>query len=284
MREVRYPVYVISKGRARRCITARMLSQGGVPFTLVVEEQEADEYRAAGWGDHLAILPFRDLGAIPARNWCWEHAIEQGADRHWILDDNIQNMQRWHQGRRLAVDERFALSVMEEFTDRYTNIGISGPNYVMFATGHAAPIFLNVRVYSALLIRNDMPYRWRGTYNADTDLCLQVLTGGLCTVLFNALLIQKIRTMQMRGGNTERYQGDGRLRMARSLERVWPGIVETKRRYERPQHVIKGQSRMFDTPLIRRTDLDWDEIEKTEYDLATRLTGKPRMKRVNPPL
>jgi len=275
-RTAQYPIYVISKGRTgKACLTARMFVAHDVPFRLVVEEQEAEAYRA-DFGDHVDVLPFRDLGPIPSRNWCWEDAIARGAERHWILDDNIRRFFRWHQGARCAVDEQFALAVMEEFTDRYENIAIAGPNYDMFATGNFPSAFsVNQRVFSCLLIRNDLPYRWRGEYNADTDLCLQVLTGGWCTVLFHAFLIKKVRTMTMPGGNTERYQGDGRLKMARHLERRWPGVVTTERRYERPQHVIKGKSKGFDTPLIRRADLDWDAIEATTYDLTTRRTRAP---------
>lgn len=106
-----------------------------------------------------------------------------------------------------------------------------------------------------------MPYKWRLIYNDDTDLCLQVLTGGMCTVLFNAFYVKKLRTMTVKGGNTDDlYQGDGRLKMARALEAAWPGIVTTQWRFGRPQHVIKNAWRDFKQPLIRRDDIDWNEL------------------------
>ena len=130
------------------------------------------------------------------------------------------------------------------------------------------PFYLNVHVYSTLLIRNDLQYRWRGRYNEDTDLCLQVLSGGWCTVLMNAFLIEKMATMKMKGGNTDiLYKGDGRLKMARSLERVWPGVVYVDRRFNRPQHVVKDSWKKFDTLLIRRKDIDWDTLESNNYGL-----------------
>jgi hypothetical protein len=126
-----------------------------------------------------------------------------------------------------------------------------------------------------------MPYRWRLLYNDDTDLCLQVLSGGLCTVLFNAFLVQKLGTMVVPGGNTEDlYQNDGRLRMARALERVWPGVVTTDRRFQRPQHVVKDAWRKFDTPLVRRTDLDWDEVAaRVPIPMKQIRTRAPRVRR-----
>ena len=251
----RYPVYVISKGRSKNCLTAKFLIRDRVPFKLVIEPQEAKAY--SEFKKHLLILPFKNLGkgSIPARNWVWEHAKKRKAKRHWILDDNIRHIFRRWKTRKIICEAGVALRVAEDFTDRYTNVGICGFNYGMFSPNRkpAPPFVLNVHVYSSLLIDNSLPYRWRGRYNEDTDLCLQVLTGGLCTILLNAFLIAKMPTMLMKGGNTtELYKADGRLKMAKSLERMWPGIVETKRRYGRPQHVIKKAWGGFDTPLKKK--------------------------------
>ena len=113
-----------------------------------------------------------------------------------------------------------------------------------------------------------MDFEWRGKYNEDTDLCLQVLSAGWATVLFNAFMVQKMHTMAMKGGNTDQlYEGDGRLEMARSLERQWPGVVEVKRKFKRPQHHIIKAWRQFDTPLIRRKDIDWEEIKSKKVKM-----------------
>lgn len=278
-RATRWPVYVLSKNRAALCLTARMLVRDGIPFRLCVEEPQADEYRVE-FGDHVEVVPFVDEGPIVVRNWIWEHARALGAERHWCLDDNIRAVQRWHDGHRNACDSFVAFREVEEFVDRYTNIGLAGMNYVMFASGTQPPFLLNTRVYSCLLIRNDLPVRWRGSMNSDTDLSLQVLSLGECTVLFNAFLVEKITTMKMTGGNTERYQGDGRLAMARELESRWPGVVEVKRRYNRPQHVVRfGPLGGFDTKLIRRDDIDWDAIEARTVPMAQRRTRPPRKNR-----
>src|SRR5205807_1748021 len=123
-------------------------------------------------------------------------------------------------------------------------------------------------VYSCCLILNSLPYRWREQYNEDADLCLQVLAGGWCTVLVNAFLIGKVRTMQMTGGNTTTlYQGDGRLKMARSLERLWPGVVRTKRRFGRPQHAVVDGWKRFDSPLKLKPGIDLSTMQPNEYGM-----------------
>ncbi len=235
----RYPIYIPSKGRADCCYTARRLLAEKVPFSLVVEPQEADSYAAQFGRDRLLVLPFRDRGTVvPARNFIWEHALATGSERHWMIDDNIRYFYRRYRGKRLRCDAGIALRVCEDFTDRYENIAISGLNYVMFAPDEKKllPLQINCHVYSCTLILNSLPFRWRGHYNEDTDLCLQALASGWCTVLLNTFLVQKIATMTVKGGNTAvLYKGDGRLRMARSLERMWPGVVTTDRRYQRPR-------------------------------------------------
>ena len=285
MRKPLYPIYVISKGRYADCLTAKFLVRDGIDFHLDVEPQEADEYIKRFGKERVLILPFSNLGlgSIPARNWVWEHSKSLGFKRHWILDDNIRYMKRWYKGRRILCSSQYAFVVSEDFVERYTNIAIAGLNYEMFGIKFVAPFTLNAHVYSCLLILNDLPYRWRGRYNEDTDLCLQVLSGNWCTVLFNIFLISKMRTMTMKGGNSaELYKGDGRLVMAHSLEVAWPGVVETKRRFQRPQHVIKNAWRHFDTQLIRRTDIDWEKIGKTnEYGMKLVKKQEIKSKSVN---
>tara|TARA_Y100000310_G_scaffold292450_1_gene321201 strand:+ start:77 stop:550 length:474 start_codon:yes stop_codon:yes gene_type:complete len=120
-----------------------------------------------------------------------------------------------------------------------------------------------------MLILNELPHEWRGRYNEDTDLCLQVLADGWCTIQIQVFLIHKKQTMTMKGGNTDQlYDGDGRLYMARSLERKWPGVVRTTRKFKRPQHHIYANWQHFDNKLIRRDDIDFDNLKPIdEYGL-----------------
>lgn len=269
----RYPVYVPSKGRAATCLTARCLTRDGVPFSLVVEPGERAAYAEQFGAERILTLPFSNPGSvIPARNWIKAHATATGAARHWQLDDNIRNLWRRYRGQRIYCAAGPALAIAEDFTDRYENVAVAGLNYDMFVTeAKPFPSFsANVHVYSCSLILNALPYCWRGRYNEDTDYCLQVLAGGWCTLLLNAFVIQKLRTMVARGGNTDAlYRGDGRLKMARSLERLWPGVVKTTRRFKRPQHVINWQK--FATPLRLRAGLDLEALPSVdEYGLTLR--------------
>lgn len=285
----RYPIYIPSKGRFDQCLTARHLAAYQVPFFLVVEPQEADCYAAIFGRERLLLLPFQDRGSvIPTRNWIKEHATSLGYERHWQLDDNISCFYRRYQKKRLYCEPGIALRVCEDFTDRYANVAISGLNYGMFAPDNRklAPLVINCHVYSCSLILNTVPALWRGRYNEDTDYCLQILSLGWCTILLNTFLADKKQTMVMKGGNTDAlYRGDGRLRMARSLERSWPGVVETKRRFQRPQHVIKNSWKYFDTPLRLKPGIDLAHLPAVdEYGMTlTQVTDEiksPRLQKM----
>jgi hypothetical protein len=239
----KYPVYIISKGRWETRLTSKALEKINVPYRIVVEPQEYDNYARVIDPKKILTLSFSNLGqgSIPARNWVWEHAIEERATRHWIIDDNIEGFYRLHKNLKTPVADGTIFAAMEDFSDRYENIAISGPNYFMFASRKCQmpPYYLNTRVYSCILIRNDIPYRWRGRYNEDTDLSIRVLKDGLCTVLFNAFLAGKSQTMTMKGGNTdELYQDDGRLKMAQSLQEQHPDCVKITRKWDRWQHHV----------------------------------------------
>lgn len=243
----RYPVYVISKGRWESRLTSRALELRSIPYRIVIEPQEYKQYAEVIDPKKILILPFSNLGqgSIPARNWVWEHSISEGHERHWILDDNIRKFFRYHKNMKWKTTDGTSFRVIEDLTDRYKNVGLSGKQYAMFIPRKRKrpPLILNTRIYSCILIKNDLPFRWRGRYNEDTDLSLRVLKAGMCTILCQAFLAEKMPTMTMKGGNTEELyrqneQMDGRLRMAEALRAFHPDCVRVVWKWNRWQHSV----------------------------------------------
>ena len=239
----RFPVYIVSKGRADSRLTSKALELCHVPYHIVIEPQEYNSYASVIDPSKILTLPFSNLGqgSIPARNWIWEHSVQQGATRHWILDDNINTFFRLYQNKRCPMHTGTNFYVIEDFVERYSNIALAGMQYRGFCPSKCKqpPIQLNTRVYSCILIDNSLKMRWRGRYNEDTDLSLRVLKLGLCTVLFKQFLCGKAPTLSMKGGNTdELYQGDGRLKMAQSLQQQHPDVTSIAWRWKRWQHLV----------------------------------------------
>lgn len=246
----RYPIYVISKGRWERRLTARALEAIGSPYRIVIEPQELPQYSAVIDRSKILVLPFSNLGqgSIPARNWVWEHSIEEGHARHWILDDNIAGFRRWQNNSRKRVSDPAIFAEAESFVDQYANVPMAGMQYNMFAVTETTraitkPFLLNTRVYSCILLSNSYKHRWRGRYNEDTDLSLRFLKDGYCTILFYKFLCDKSATMTQKGGNTDvLYKQDeafdGRLEMAKHLQAQHPDVVKITQKWGRWQHHV----------------------------------------------
>ena len=241
-----------------------------VPYRIVIEPQEYNEYAGVINPAKILVLPFSNLGngSIPARNWVWEHSISEGWERHWILDDNIMWFARMYDNKKIKVDNGICFVVVEDLVDRYENFALSGLQYEGFMVASAArklPFVLNTRIYSCILIQNDIPFRWRGRYNEDTDLSLRVLKTGRCTILVHAFVCKKMSTMTMAGGNTEDLYKlnngqDGRLLMAQSLQRQHPDVVRIKRRWGRWQHVVDYSKYRKNVPRLRSDTVVLDGI------------------------
>jgi hypothetical protein len=240
----KYPVYIISKGRWERRQTAKAMEIMGVPYKIVVEPQEYENYAAVIDKDKILVLPFSNLGqgSIPARNWVWEHAISTGAERHWILDDNMDSFYRVNRNMKLIVKTGAIFKCAEDFVDRYENIAIAGFQYNSFVFKDALvpPFRLNTRIYSCILLKNDLPYRWRGKYNEDTDLSLRALKDGWVTMLFNAFVVNKETTMRAKGGNTDELykQTNNRREFAESLKEQHPDVVDVTWKFGRWHHQV----------------------------------------------
>tara|TARA_B110000503_G_scaffold86758_1_gene132016 strand:- start:821 stop:1720 length:900 start_codon:yes stop_codon:yes gene_type:complete len=215
MTNPKYPVYIISKGRHESMLTSRSLARMKVPHYIAIEPQDEKLYDQTldnfGIRPYVTLLvaPFSNHGDGPgrARNWCWDHSIALGAERHWVLDDNIADFYRLQHNLRIRVESGAIFRASEDFVDRYENVPISGFQYRFFIAPNTKypPFVKNTRIYSTLLIDNKCKFRWRGRYNEDTDICLRVLKDGDCTIQFNAFLQGKAATQSVKGGNTSEF-------------------------------------------------------------------------------
>lgn len=70
----RYPMYVPTKGRYDRCLTATMFRKDRVPYRLVIQPQEEDHYRVAVPDAEILVLPAGDWNLMSTRNWIRDHA------------------------------------------------------------------------------------------------------------------------------------------------------------------------------------------------------------------
>jgi len=242
----KFPIYIISKGRYEKTLTADNFEKSGFDYLIAVEPQEYELYVKKLGKKRILKLPFSNLGlgSYPARNFCWEHAKLNGHKFHWLFDDNIQYWAKWINGKRKRIEDLLPAFLYVENYSIKNNIDINGfeePNFVVRPP--KKPFKTNCHVYSAMLIKNEIPYRWRLKYNEDIDLCLQVLHNGGTTSSCIYYMADKVSTAaKMKGGNqTELYKGNSpkkNLLKAKMLEAVWPQYTRTVFKFNRHHHQI----------------------------------------------
>ena len=265
------PIFIVSKGRFESRLTSRALEAMNVPYYIVVESQEFNDYAKVIDHKKILVLPDRYLdeydtcddlgdsiskGPGSARNFCWDYSIKLGADKHWALDDNMDYFFRLNKNTKIPVASGTIFRCAEDFVDRYENVSISGFNYDKFCKCRESypPFYLNTRIYSCLLIKNSIPYRWRCRYNEDTDLCLRVLKDGFCTILFNAFLCGKLTTQTISGGNTkEFYEREGTYNKSKMLADLHPDAACVVKKFHRWHHHV-DYSGFKKNILVRRSD------------------------------
>jgi hypothetical protein len=298
-----FPIYIVSKGRWEYIHTTKALEWMDVNYYIVVEKQEYDNYASVIDENKILILPkkyqdnydtydtlgnTKSKGPGAARNFAWDHSIKEGYDWHWVMDDNIRQFYRLNKNRGYRVKSPIFFRWMEDFILRYKNIGMAGPHYqkfVIFKNGYK-PFIINTRIYSCNLIRNDVPFRWRGRYNEDTDLSLRMLKNKWCTIQFNAFLQDKITTQHVKGGNTkEFYAKEGTLDKSKMLVKMHPDVSKLVWKFNRWHHHVdysefkkfkpikkedidikkgsnEGKIKLIDLKLIQQLSTDYQKIIK----------------------
>ena len=270
----KYPIYIVSKGRWDKRLTADSLEEMKAEYWMIVEEQELEQYAQHIDRKRLLVLPTKylneyvtcdDLGETKgkgpgaARNFALDHS---DAKRHWVMDDNINGFYRLNRNLKVKCLTPAIFCAAEDFADRYENVPLAGLGYAMFVKRKDTPppFVLNTRIYSCLLISKDIKHRWEGRYNEDTHLSLRVLKDGNCTIQFNAFLANKVKTQTMSGGNTDMfYAKEGTLNKSKMLEDLHPDCSTVVWKFGRWHHFV-NYNLFKRNRLIRKTGWDYEGI------------------------
>lgn len=237
-----FPVFVPTKGRYDSLLTIKAFELIRVPYMAVIEKQEYPNYSKVIDKSKILVLPHQNKGLTVTRNWIWDYAEKElKTDYFWTFDDNIRSFYRLHKNIKYRLDSGNFLYAIEQFSQRYSNLYISGMAYEMFAPRKRKhpPFIMNTRIYSNMFIKTKIPYRNRLFYNDDTDLCLQILKAGYCTCQFVAFLADKMHTMTVKGGMTDYYnKTNSRLEFAKELKNAHPDCVKITWKFGRWHHQV----------------------------------------------
>ena len=109
----KYTIYIPSKGRHDRCLTANILKEDGLNYYIVVEPQDYQLYIKEHGKKRVLVLPFSNLGqgVTPARNWIKQHSINNGKKFHWQIDDDMKWLGTYSKGKAKKEYSGFVLDV-----------------------------------------------------------------------------------------------------------------------------------------------------------------------------
>ena len=251
-----YTIYIPSLSRFDSALTMKALDKMGIAYKIIVEPQEVREYTKLFGQDKVLELDLefkknyntlddlgqsKSVGPGAARNFAWEHSIAMGDEYHWVMDDNIRNFLLFNNNKMYIYQKNDFFERMEEPSVSFNNVAMSGPNYFMFiARKMKYPVFVrNTRIYSCNFIKNSIPFRWRGRYNEDTILSLDILQSGMSTVRYNMFLQDKTTTQHIKGGNTEVfYSKEGTTPKSEMLYKIYPDVTRLVIKYGREHHHV----------------------------------------------
>jgi hypothetical protein len=281
-----FPIFIPTLSRYDSRLTIKALQRMGIEkWYAVVEPQEYEMYASVITKEHILTLDMaykqsyqtldalgtaKSTGSGPARNFIWDTSINMGYPWHWIMDDNIVRFLRYTNNLRYEVLDGAFFRVLEDFCLRYENVGMAGPNYEMFVPRKQkhSPVVFNTRIYSCNLIRNDIPYRWRGRYNEDTILSLDMLRDGWCTALFNTFQQKKLTTQTVKGGNTDTIYVGGTYPKSKMLVDLYPEYARHAHKFGRDHHHV--DYRPFRRNQVKRKDGIMIPEGPNEYGMALR--------------
>lgn len=286
-----FPIYIVSKGRSflYRNHNSYWLSKMKIHHYICVEPSDFENYDKCKLNEseycHILQMDMKykglyntlgDLGnsnstgSGAARNFCADHAKNNGFHWCWIFDDNVYGFWRMWRGHKILSYTPETFRSLERFVQRYTNIGLAGFNYHMFVVNEdqRPPFTTNSKIYSFGLWNLDCPFvKQEGRYNEDVIQSLKILeTGKWTTVQYNAYLGMKLRTQLFKGGNTEEIYGKqygGTFSKTQMLVERFPQYAKLVWKFRRWHHEVDYSS--FTQKLEPKPEFK-DMIENMDYN------------------
>ena len=128
------PIFIPSKGRAEKRLTADYLDYCKIPYRIVIEPSQYCTYlKEVKDKKKLLVMDMSykgsyetcdnkgdslGTGAGAVRNFLWDYSISEGHNYHWTMDDNIRAFYRLNRNLKVRVTDRSIFSALEDFAQR----------------------------------------------------------------------------------------------------------------------------------------------------------------------
>jgi hypothetical protein len=229
------PIYICSKGRASKPKTADLLAAASLPFVVVVEPQDYDEYEAFRPEYRYQVMDTNDGGYVHVCNYIHAAAIAavavDGAPPwFWMLDDDIDAFYTAGDGKCTKCDAATAIRGAEEYFVENDSIAQASLEFQQYAWSATKSWVLNTACRAAVCTHAPRTRRLHRRpevdLKADTDFSLQVLASGYHTARITRYAFGTGKYGRSVGGNDFAYAApQAEERCVEALCRLWPGIV-----------------------------------------------------------
>lgn len=246
------PIYIASKGRADKCLTAQMLQDDGVGFFLVVEPQDADKYSRAFPRVILIVLPQDNWGISFARNQILNHAHRGISDWVWMLDDDIKRFYHVKGDKCLPCPSHEALNRSEEVLKGVQNLAVGAMEYQQYAWSAKKNLAMNSYCDVAVFINLERTaaLRYRDKCKEDRDLVLQTLSLGYDSARATRYAFSVPKNGSNKGGLHDAYANGLETEWSKNMVKMWPGVCE---------HVTKKDGR-------RDVKIHWKKLKGSKVE------------------
>ena len=209
----KYPICILSYKRSNECGFSHMcLTKLKIRHYLFIEIQEKEAYEK--WFDPTyceLVISNRNfsiedkMGSTPMRNFIIEWGKKWFFDKVWMLDDNIKNYVRFYQGDKNNIECNEIFTSIEDYVDRYNNVGVVSHNFAPFITeGDCRTcIVKNGKCYSSMLVPTNNDIRFRYKHQEDNLISIEYICKGYTTLCFNHIQYSKDTSGKNKGGNKE---------------------------------------------------------------------------------
>lgn len=247
--EVRSPIYIPSRHRPNANLTTKAFDEAGLDYYLLIEPHDYQNYLTYHPKSRLVVMDKDNQGVWYARTYAMNHANANGHLYCWEFDDDMKWFCYRMNGKMVRTSPRHLISLVEQTTYQFSNIGAAGIGDAGFIFGYdnKPPVVYNAMVFQAMLLRTDTGLSFRPDVVEDADYSLQLLHAGWVTLTYKRIGQSTATTMKMKGGQTDTaYEGDGRLKQMQKLLEYHPGSYKIGYRPDgRPHLRYTGYYKQF---------------------------------------
>jgi hypothetical protein len=218
-------IFIPSKGRSEKCITADLFNQHLLSVNLVVEPQDWYQYHKKYEDFHnIIVLPENDLGITYVRNYIKKYAMDNVAQKYfWMMDDDVKFHEVNNKKVKPAKNLDFLDTIPNKLNGNYAQIGFE---YQQFAWSQEKVFtensYCDVAVAINLELTKNIWYDEDVQLKEDRDFTMQCLQSGSKTIRYNNICVSCPTNGSNDGGLKEVYQQSGReLQACENMRKKW---------------------------------------------------------------